>query len=860
MNTKILEFIKSRQVTFFLGAGTSMVPPSCLPSWWQINHIILDSLADEVSYLFPDIRQLVNFVKQREDEGKLPPEFVAELITNRIGESYFEVLQALEGDTPNLVHLWLATLAKAGLIKSIITTNFDTLIEQAFQVIGAPLRVFVNPHDYEPIEFPEDFANIAHESPCNLFKLHGTATQPKTCVDTLAQRKQGLHSNILNTLKYLGSQTFWVILGYSGADLEADANYLGIRARMNNSLGFSWLHLPDRGPLPAVAELAELYGQDRGIIEFGVLPEWLDKLEEILPPHMNRPEIIPLSNEEIQRIKSVTEQSIVQHASIWAKARGTSECAMVLADIAISAGFHEEARSVFLKLLEDIEGGELTSFGLGIVFQGLGEIARHFGENRDALTYYQDAVTYFRDAQHTEGIFSSLQGVAQILRYFGDYPQAEKTLQGYLEYSRNTGDNEAYVHGLIDLGNFCRETGELHKGLEILNEAYPLAIQQGLELLRAHILLGQSMLEMEFGNPIEAEEKATEAKNVYTRLGEDSFLSETFRHLAYIYWKRGEVDHAFELLDQAKISADLVGNKSRIIRSERMRGEFLTQIGNYFEAETVLKNTVEVAENIGDLQLLLVTWQSLGLTYQMQGLLDESYSVYQNALKIAEKFELDIQAAGLRNNLGIVAEQREHFEEALTHYQAAIEVFTRTGQLESIAGTQGNIANIYYRLGNYEESRKYYQKIFDIFEELQDIGGILRTVYNMANVIYQSGDIQQANEHYEKAIQLAEQYERPGLKDYFQLNYANVLFQLEDFLPALDLYTKTYLSSSDREDYLQAGMAIYYAGLTYLKLFLPQQAIEAIEEAISIWTILDEELPQIIEAQNLLNSLQIEHN
>ena len=127
------------------------------------------------------------------DKGKLPPEFVAELITNRIGESYFEVLQALEGDTPNLVHLWLATLAKAGFIKSIITTNFDTLIERAFQVVGAPLRVFVESIDYEKSEFPDNFTDIAQESPCNLFKLHGTATKPKTCIDTLAQRKQGLH-------------------------------------------------------------------------------------------------------------------------------------------------------------------------------------------------------------------------------------------------------------------------------------------------------------------------------------------------------------------------------------------------------------------------------------------------------------------------------------------------------------------------------------------------------------------------------------------------------------------------------------------------------------------------------------------
>ena len=64
----------------------------------------------------PEVRNLSEQIKQREEEGILPPEFVAEIITNRIGKSYFEVLQVLEGDTPNLAHLWLAALGKAGLL------------------------------------------------------------------------------------------------------------------------------------------------------------------------------------------------------------------------------------------------------------------------------------------------------------------------------------------------------------------------------------------------------------------------------------------------------------------------------------------------------------------------------------------------------------------------------------------------------------------------------------------------------------------------------------------------------------------------------------------------------------------------
>jgi len=856
MNLKVLDFIRKRKATFFLGAGISMIPPSCLPSWWQINHTILDALTDESVSLVPEVRELTRLIKKREDDGKLPPEFVAEIITDRIGESYFDVLQALEGDTPNQAHLWLAKLAKAGLLTAIVTTNFDTLIERAFEIVGASLRVFVHLEDYENMDLPEELSTSTKETPCMLLKLHGTATQPNTCIDTLAQRKRGLHPTILNALNLVGSRTFWIILGYSGADLEANSNYLGIRARMNNSPGFTWLHLPDREPLSVVAELADLYGGERGMIEFGILPGWLSDLEDVLPPQISSPEAAVLSSEEIEQIKTETTRSISQHASDWAKARGTAECVITLSDIAIRAGCHDEARSVLLNLLNEINEVEMTSFGLGIVYQELGDIAMHIGENKEALTYYQQSTTHFRDVKHMEGVFHSLQGATKIQTSFGHYAEAEKNLKEYLEYTRSTNDSEAYIHALIDIGSFYREIGKLQNGLEVMQEALPLAIQQGLEILRAHILLGISMIEMELGNPVDAERHATEASNVYSRLGNDSFLSETLRHLAQIHWKRGDVQYAFELLEQAKTKANLAGNKSRMVRAEQVRGEFLVQLGNYSDGETILRKVAKVAESYGNVNLLIVVWQNLGLALQMQGKLEESYTVYKNALTKSEMLELDVQSAGLRNNLGILSEQLGHHKDALENYQAADEVFKRTGQLESIANSKGNIANIHYRLENFEESKNYYRNALDIFEKLQDIGGILRTRYNLANVIYQSGDIQQAKEQYERAISMAEEYSQPALRDYFQLNYANVLFQLEDYPTALELYIKTYASSIGRKDYSQAGMASYYAGLAYLRMNQLQKAIEAVEQAISVWGVLEEEPPMMADAREFLKSLK----
>ncbi|MFX1250779.1 MAG: SIR2 family protein [Promethearchaeota archaeon] len=537
MDSKILDFIKQRKVTFFVGAGISLIPPSCLPSWWQINHLVLDSLANESFPLVPEVKQLTSLIKKHEEDGNLPPEFVAEIITNRIGSSYFDVLQILEGDILNQVHLWLATLGKADMISAIVTTNFDTLIERAFETVGVPLDVFVDPEDYETIRISENSAQ-ARLNPCRLLKLHGTANRPDTCIDTLAQRKRGLNPTILRVLNYLSRQTFWVFLGYSGADL---ANYLSsiIRAQVDNAPGFAWLQLPGTTPLSAVTSLTELYSPERGIIEFGVLPTWLSDIKKILPLHILPPPAYNLAPETIKKIRAETTMKIAINAQKWASKRGRAECTLVLSEIGVKAGYYADSQTVLLKLLERRYEEKLSSLALGIIYQELADIAKHFGENKDAIAYCQEAIVHYQDAKNTEGIFHSL-----------------------------------------------------------------------------------------------------------------------------------------------------------------------------------------------------------------------------------------------------------------------------------------------------------------------------RTLYNVATDIYQTGDINQAKSYYEQAIRLSEQYGQQRLGDSFRLNYASVLFQLENYSTALELYTQTFESSRERRDYLQAGISTYYAGLTYLRMKNQQGAINAIENAISSWRILEKAPAQLENAQKLLQSLK----
>jgi hypothetical protein len=74
-----------------------------------------------------------------------------------------------------------------------------------------------------------------------LIKLQGTVEGSGTLVDMLAQRMRGLSPTICSTLRWCPHQHHWLFLGYSGADVDANSQYLSLQTQASAAVGLSWL-------------------------------------------------------------------------------------------------------------------------------------------------------------------------------------------------------------------------------------------------------------------------------------------------------------------------------------------------------------------------------------------------------------------------------------------------------------------------------------------------------------------------------------------------------------------------------------------------------------------------------------------
>lgn len=174
---------KGEDLTFLVGAGCSVDPPSCLPaSNEMIKNIIKYSCAKS------EIEKILKLKNLR-----------LETILDIIRDSLDEALMIFDYyglcDKPNIQHYFIAEMIKNGAF--VITTNFDFLIEYALlqsNVMKKRIVTAITEKDFKKFSDP---IKLLKSGRFSLHKIHGSAKNIIFEEDT--------SDSLIDTIKLLGS-------------------------------------------------------------------------------------------------------------------------------------------------------------------------------------------------------------------------------------------------------------------------------------------------------------------------------------------------------------------------------------------------------------------------------------------------------------------------------------------------------------------------------------------------------------------------------------------------------------------------------------------------------------------------------
>lgn len=328
-------------LVLFCGAGISAGKPSSLPGWFDTNKAIVEVLANRLESSLDRPVWLSDLVKLIDDERNaehFPPDYQAQIIEEMCGDRYFRALQALDIDVINTAHDGIATLASAGVVKAIVTTNFDRLIEQALDNHGIE---YVAAYDDEGYLEMRDRLNRQDSSLLPIIKIHGCVSNHLSMIDTLKQRKIGRSQHLQYCLDFVQSY-YWIYLGFSAADLETAPDYLGLVAGAKKSKGATFVAYPGNPELGngAIA-LMDAYGKC-GRIEVAYVSDYINKVCK----SFNITELEPIPEDE-----SLGAAYFHSNLEKWANELSIAAAGLCLAAIMEAVGQAEFSMKVLDRLV-----------------------------------------------------------------------------------------------------------------------------------------------------------------------------------------------------------------------------------------------------------------------------------------------------------------------------------------------------------------------------------------------------------------------------------------------------------------------------------------------------------------------------
>ena len=523
-----------------------MSAPSCLPSWKGFNLALIEEIKASALAL-PRLPEGAAAAIRRLDIEQLGVEALSDAVVRSFaGESYFPLLEVLDSDQTNRNHEAIAELARRGLCRGVVTTNFDTLLESAFRKAGLECEVF---------ETSDDF-RASPKGDCPIYKIHGSVTATRGLVDTVSQKLRGLSSPVRARLIDLHHRYHVLVVGFSGADLVFGADYLALSALKVGDKGITWITEPGR-TLNAKAEA--FVRAANGSPVHATLTEVFERL-------------------------SVSQPTTARPATHAADAD--------------QAEADKRARARIRSWLEELGGGPLTSLHFCVALADDLGWRTEANALRTALAVYLDR----RGQSLPLNVIVAFNGLATGADWAGDYVASERwarrALDMWAEFERRRQVSiepvspagmrrmtQQYISSWTQIGRVRAGRGDLNAA----REAYARA-RQAAEAIRdtaaLALLVGNEvqLLQREGSSVEEQIEQARRAWSLAALNGSAQVMTESALLEAYALTTIGEYNVALAAVERAERTVRWSGSLLARLGPELLRAELAARRGRPDEA------------------------------------------------------------------------------------------------------------------------------------------------------------------------------------------------------------------------------------------------------------------------------------
>ena len=277
-------------------------------------------------------------------------------------------------------------------------------------------------------------------------------------------------------------------------------------------------------------------------------------------------------------------------------------------------------------------------------------------------------------------------------------------------------------------------------------------------------------------SPDEAIDYAREAKQLAEKLSNNTGLAQAYKTLGLGFYMQGSYAEAIRQWELALKIYEQNGNDLLAANILSNLGSAYYTIGNNVEAIEYSIRALKIAEELGDSTRIGTLLNTIGLVYSEQpATLDKARSYYLRTKEIAEAIGyVDLVGVSFIN-LGELYMEKEMYDSALFFFQESLAVLSSN---IDISTSLTFIGNIYSQREDYARAIQYYQDGYELAEMEDAQREMVSSLLGMASVYENQKMPDRAIGYFKQAESIAEEIglnnELSGIYEGLASNYADI--------------------------------------------------------------------------------------
>jgi len=469
----IISRVNQKGLNLFLGAGISKDPPSNLPLAEELRTYIFRKLC-----AYGGLSGVYDRFTNKLDE--IPFEKFMQIIVH--GSDFFDVLlRIFKSGKPNKAHKLFAKLLKEGCLFRILTTNFDTMLEQALRLEGVNqtnVDILFNEAQFAK----RDLSSLKRPVIC---KIHGSVEAPKSIRATLDMiAREVLQEARVKILDYFFKKcdADLLVLGYSCSD-EFDINPF-LRQLKSKTKIFVVKHDTMRFSIEKLEDPFQAFAGNQIICNTREIIDWLWN------------EFVNVEFEE----KNTVNENWMKEIDRWISDLSTAQRCYLIGDILFEMGEPDRAISLFRKGIKKSSDTGQTA----LILHRLATIHTMKGEFEEATKLYRKSLPLFEKRKDYIKTAATYHFLGMIEKRKGEHQRAEKLLIKSLEVCQRI--NYLFGIGVVsaEIATIYQRRGDFESAKELLKESLNVHRKTGNLTGIAMCLHQLGMIERVKGNDSEA--------------------------------------------------------------------------------------------------------------------------------------------------------------------------------------------------------------------------------------------------------------------------------------------------------------------------------------------------------------------